>query len=156
MLDRKISSSKSSGRSAGGVPTGGTPSRLGRPPAKARGRRGVTERNRPLWLLIPGGVLMVTIIVVPILIALYMSVLNLDQYTLRQWLNAPFIGVGNYVEALTQSPLLMSFWISISFAVISTAVTIPLGVGAAIATQNRFRGRASLRGGPAPGIRRTG
>jgi len=127
------------------VPTGGTPSRLGRPPAKARGRRGVTERNRPLWLLIPGGVLMVTIIVVPILIALYMSVLDLDQYTLRQWLNAPFIGVGNYVEALTQSSLLKSFWISISFAVISTAATVPLGVGAAIATQNRFRGRAVVR-----------
>jgi len=95
--------------------------------------------------MIPGGVLMVIIIVIPIILALYMSVLNLDQYTLRQWLHAPFIGLSNYVEALTQSPLLNSFWISISFAVISTAVTVPLGVAAALATQNKFHGRAAVR-----------
>ncbi|HWU45540.1 MAG TPA: sugar ABC transporter permease [Humibacter sp.] len=119
--------------SGGGVP-GGT-----------RGRRSVTERDRPLWMLLPGGVLMVIIIIVPIAIGLVISVLDLDQYTLRQWLSAPFLGLGNYVEALTQSPLLRSFWISISFAVISTAVTVPIGVAAAIATQNKFRGRALVR-----------
>lgn len=95
--------------------------------------------------MIPGGVLMIIIIVIPITLGLYMSVLELDQYTLRQWLSAPFVGVANYVEAVTNSPLLKSFWISISFGVISTAATIPLGVSAAVATQNRFPGRALIR-----------
>ncbi|MEU6655733.1 sugar ABC transporter permease [Streptomyces sp. NPDC046900] len=102
-------------------------------------------RRRPPWLLLPGGVLMLLIIVVPFLLALFISLLDLNQYTLRQWLHAPFQGVGNYAEALTSSPLLWSFWISISFAVVSTLVTLPLGVAAAVATQNRFRGRAMLR-----------
>jgi multiple sugar transport system permease protein len=74
-----------------------------------------------------------------------MSVLNLDQYTLRQWLSAPFAGLGNYIEAVTDSPLLKSFWISLSFAVLSTAAAVPLGIAAAVATQNYFRGRAVVR-----------
>src|SRR6478736_3760759 len=66
-------------------------------PAPAGRRRMLTERNRPLWMLIPGGVLMIVIIVLPLLLGIYMSVLNLDQYTLRKWISAPFIGVDNFV-----------------------------------------------------------
>ena len=36
-------------------------------------------------------------------------------------------------------------WISVSFAVISTVATVPLGMAAAIATQNRYRGRGLVR-----------
>jgi multiple sugar transport system permease protein len=116
-------------------------------PARTRGerrRRGVTERQRPLWLLTPGGVLMTLIIIIPLLLAFYISLTDLDQYTLRRWLDAPFIGLKNFVEAF-QSGLLHSIWISISFAVISTVATVPLGVAAAIATQNRYRGRGAVR-----------
>jgi multiple sugar transport system permease protein len=116
-------------------------------PTRTRGerrRRGVTERQRPLWLLTPGGVLMTLIIIIPLLLAFYISLTDLDQYTLRRWLDAPFIGLKNFVEAF-QSGLPRSIWISISFAVISTVVTVPLGVAAAIATQNRYRGRAFVR-----------
>jgi multiple sugar transport system permease protein len=109
-----------------------------------RRRRGVTERQRPLWMLIPGGVLITLIIVIPLLLAFYISLTDLDQYTLRRWLEAPFIGVQNYIEAF-RSGLLHSIWISVSFAVIATAVTVPFGVAAAIVTQNRYRGRAWVR-----------
>jgi multiple sugar transport system permease protein len=115
----------------------------GTPPAGRR-RRGVTERQRPLWLLAPGGVLMTLVILIPLLLAVYIALIDLDQYTLRRWLEAPFIGVQNFVEAF-QSGLLHSIWISVSFAVISTAATVPFGVAAAIATQNRFRGRGLVR-----------
>jgi multiple sugar transport system permease protein len=111
--------------------------------AERRGR-GVTERQRPLWLLIPGGVLMILIIVIPLLLALYIALIDLDQYTLRRWLDAPFIGLKNFGEAF-RSGLLHSIWISVSFAVIATVVTVPLGVAAAIVTQNRYRGRAWVR-----------
>jgi multiple sugar transport system permease protein len=117
------------------------------PPAESRRerrRRGVTERQRPLWLLIPGGVLMTLIILIPLLLALYIALVDLDQYTLRRWLDAPFIGMQNFVEAF-QSGLPKSIWISVSFSVISTAATVPFGVAAAVATQNRYRGRALVR-----------
>ena len=121
-----------------------------RPPAavatdrRERRRRGVTQRQRPLWLLAPGGILMTLIIVLPLLLAIYLSLIDLDQYTLRRWLEAPFIGLDNFVEAF-QSGLLHSIWISVSFAVLATIATVPLGIAAALVTQNRYRGRGVIR-----------
>ncbi|PYI68642.1 sugar ABC transporter permease [Arthrobacter livingstonensis] len=112
---------------------------------KNKKRSGVTERDRPLWLLAPGGFLITVIILVPLVLALYMSVIDLDQYTLRKWLSTPFIGIENFVEAITKTELLRSIWISVSFAVIATVVTVPLGVAAAVVTQNPYRGRAVVR-----------
>ncbi|WP_415855467.1 carbohydrate ABC transporter permease [Sinomonas sp. G460-2] len=108
-------------------------------------RRGLSERNRPLWMLIPGGVLMLVVIVVPLVLGVYISFLDLDQYTLRQWLSAPFIGLANYIEAITQSGILRSVWLSVSYSAIATIVTLPLGIAAALATQNKFPGRALVR-----------
>ncbi|XAS68732.1 sugar ABC transporter permease [Micrococcaceae bacterium Sec5.7] len=119
----------------------------GPPPAEdPTGRRkGISERNRPLWMLIPGGVLMLIIIVVPLVLGIYMSTLNLDQYTLRQWISSPFIGVENFVEAVGSSPLLHAVWLSVSYSLIAMMVTLPLGIAAAVATQNAFKGRAVVR-----------
>ena len=131
----------------GGTPAGeGTGTVLNqRPPSKPARRRNISERNRPLWMLISGGLLMLVIIVVPLILGIYMSTLNLDQYSLRKWISAPFIGVENFVEALTNSPLLHSVWLSVSYSLIAMVVTVPLGIAAAVATQNAFKGRALMR-----------
>jgi multiple sugar transport system permease protein len=118
------------------------------PPSTGRGpgrRRSITQRQRPLWMLAPGGALMTVVIIVPLILGLYIAFTDLDQYTLRRWLNAPFVGAQNFVEAVTSSSLLRSIWISVSFAVLSTIVTVPIGVAAAIVTQNAYRGRAFIR-----------
>ena len=130
------------------VATEGAPAPAGPPagrPAPLGRRKGLSERNRPLWMLIPGGALMFVIIVVPLLLGIFMSALDLDQYTLRKWVSSPFIGVQNFVEALTASPLLHSVWLSVSYSLIAMVVTLPLGIGAAVATQNAFKGRALVR-----------
>src|SRR4051794_27407966 len=114
------------------------------PPNRAPKRKGVSQQHRPLWLLAPGGLLMTLIIVIPLLLAVYISLIDLDQYTLRRWLDAPFIGLQNFTEAFT-SGLPKSIWISVSFAILSTLVTIPIGVAAAVVTQNAYRGRALVR-----------
>lgn len=125
-------------------PAGGdtppTGSQIGR-----KGRRTVSQRQRPLWMLLPGGVLMIVVILIPLLIGIYISLIDLDQYTLRRWYTAPFVGLQNYVEAITETGLLNSIWISVSFAVISTVVTVPIGVAAAVVTQNAYRGRGLVR-----------
>ena len=117
--------------------------RTAKPPPQRR-RRGVSERQRPLWLLTPGGVLMVLVILIPLVLALWISLIDLDQYTLRRWIEAPFIGLDNYAE-LFQSGLLHSIWISVSFAVLATVATVPIGIAAALVTQNAYRGRAFVR-----------
>jgi multiple sugar transport system permease protein len=145
MTDDRTTTQPTRHGSAAPTAAGPGPAHRETPPAgKERRRRGVTERQRPLWMLIPGGLLMTLIVVIPLLLAIYISLIDLDQYTLRRWLDAEFVGLKNYVEAF-QSGLLHSMWLSVSFAVISTIVTIPFGVAAALATQNKFRGRAVVR-----------
>jgi multiple sugar transport system permease protein len=108
-------------------------------------RRGLSERNRPLWMLIPGGLLMTIVIIVPLILGLYMSLLDLDQYTLRKWVAAPFIGIANYIEAVTQTSLFHAVWLSVSYSFIATVIALPIGIAAAVATQNAFKGRAVVR-----------
>lgn len=127
------------------APPAPVPEPTRRRPRVAAKRRRLDTQGRPLWMLLPGGVLMAIVILIPLLLGFVIALLDLDQYTLRSWLTAPFIGLGNFVEALTESSLLSSIWISASFALIVTAVTLPIGVTAAIATQNAFRGRAVIR-----------
>jgi len=108
-------------------------------------RRTVGERNRPLWLLTPGAVLITLIILVPLVIGIYIAMLQLDQYSIRKWVSAPFIGLENFVEAFTSTDLVHAFGNTVSYAVIATVITIPIGVFAALATQNPFRGRGVVR-----------
>lgn len=96
-------------------------------------------------MLAPGGILMALVILVPLLLGVAISMMDLDQYSLRQWINAPFIGLANYVEALTKSSLIQSIGISVGYSVLVTLICLPLGVAAALATQNRFRGRGLVR-----------
>lgn len=103
------------------------------------------RERRPLWLLLPGGILMLVIIGIPVIVAVYISLTDLDQYTLRSWFQAPFVGVANFVEAVTDTPLLRSIWISVSSSVIIALATLPLGVGAALAVHNAMRGRTIIR-----------
>lgn len=121
---------------------GGTPE--ARTPRTPR-RRGLSERNRPLWMLLPGGILMTIVILVPLVLGIFMSTLDLDQYTLRKWVSAPFIGLANYIEAVTQTELFHAVWLSVSYSFIATVLALPIGIAAAVATQNAFRGRAVVR-----------
>lgn len=113
----------------------------GRPP----GARAPRTTDRPLWLMLPGGLMILLIIVVPFLISLWISVIELDQYTLREFLGAPFIGLANYIEAVRAAGLLNSLWVSTTFAVLTTVFAAPLGVLAALTVHDPFRGRGLLR-----------
>jgi multiple sugar transport system permease protein len=96
-------------------------------------------------MLLPGGILMTIVILVPLALGIFMSALDLDQYTLRKWVSAPFIGAANYIEAVTQTELFHAVWLSVSYSFIATVLALPIGIAAAVATQNAFRGRAVVR-----------
>ena len=109
----------------------GRRARPGRQPAghRAGRRRGVTERQRPLWLLIPGGLLMTLIIVIPLLLAVYISLIDLDQYTLRRWLERAVHRPARTSSRRSSPGCRTSIWISVSFAVISTIGDRPVRGG---------------------------
>jgi multiple sugar transport system permease protein len=109
-------------------------------PRKAR-----TPGGRPLWLMSPTLILLTLIIVVPFLLAVVMSFLDLDQYTLKSWISAPLVKFDNYAESFQTSGLLHSLWISVAFSVLTTVVCAPIGLIAALAVNTPFRGRFLVR-----------
>jgi multiple sugar transport system permease protein len=124
------------------------------PPAGPGRTRGRSSRRviggRPLWLTWPSIALLTLIIVVPFLIAFYISFLKLDLYSLRQWVHAPWVGLGNYVQALTSGNVvgasaLESIVVSVSFSVLTTLFITPIGILAALTVNTPFRGRAVIR-----------
>lgn len=112
-------------------------------------RRSGGPAGRSLWLLSPMTVLLVVIIGIPLALAAWISLLDLNQYTLRQWLGAPFVGLANYGEALAGaavgSSAVHSLLVSVAFALLTTAIAAPLGVFAALTVNARFRGRGLVR-----------
>ncbi|HET7269938.1 MAG TPA: hypothetical protein VFI90_02515, partial [Rubrobacter sp.] len=74
--------------------------------ARPKRRSGRTAGDRPMWLLWPNVIVVLLIVALPFLIAVYTSFLSVDQYTLRQWVGAPWVGLENYVAALTGSNVL--------------------------------------------------
>ncbi len=88
---------------------------------------------------------MIVVIVVPLVVALYISLLDLDQYSFREWIHAPFVGLDNYADALRGNEFGHSVWISVSYAAIVTVAALPVGVAAALAVHTPFPGRGAVR-----------
>lgn len=106
--------------------------------------------GRPIWLMWPSVALLFLIVGLPFLIAVYISFLNLDQYTLRSWVQAPWIGVRNYVSALVVGNVvgtstLVSLGVSVAFSVLTTVCITPIGILAALTVNTPYRGRAFVR-----------
>jgi multiple sugar transport system permease protein len=95
--------------------------------------------------MLPGAALLFLVILAPLALAAWISLTDLDQFTLRDWLAAPFIGIDNYVEAWQSAGLLHSLWVSTTFAVLTTVIIAPIGILAALTVQDPFRGRAIVR-----------
>ena len=116
-------------------------------PERGRSR---ASSGRPIWLIWPSIVLLVVIIGIPLLIALYISFLNLDQYSLRRWLHAQWVGLGNYVTALTAGNVigasaLVSLGVSLAFSLLTTLLITPIGILAALTVNTSYRGRTFVR-----------
>lgn len=110
----------------------------------------IPQGRRPMWLMWPSIVLLVVVIGIPFLIAVYISFLNLDQYTLRSWVQAPWVGISNYVTAFTAGNVvgtstLISLGISIGFSLLTTLLITPIGILAALTVNTEYRGRAFIR-----------
>lgn len=103
-----------------------------------------------MWLMWPSVILILLVVVVPFLIAVYTSFLSINEYTIHTWIHAPWVGIQNYVEALTGGNILAtsalrSLGISVAFSVITTIVITPIGILAALTVNNQFPGRVLFR-----------
>ncbi|MET7749007.1 sugar ABC transporter permease [Micromonospora sp. NPDC005367] len=125
--------------------------RAGKPvPAPARRPRRPRRSFLPYLLLVPAVVLELGIHVIPMLVGVWMSLLELTQFHIRDWSTAPFIGLDNYKATLNfhttvGRELLHSFWITLLYTLLSVGLAWLLGIAGAVVLQRPFRGRAILR-----------
>jgi multiple sugar transport system permease protein len=105
----------------------------------------------PYLLLLPAVLLMFAVNLTPIVQGLYMSLLKLNQFTLSQYLDAPFIGLENYRRVLfdAENPLRAG----LGFALRNTALytltvsllAIAIGLGVALLMNRDFPGKSIAR-----------
>ncbi len=128
--------------------TGG--SDRGTAPRKARFRGWVKPRAVPYVMVLPAILLELLIHIVPMLVGIWMSFVELTQFYIANWTAAPWAGLGNYKVALDfGSPigkdLLHSFTITVVYTLLVVGFAWGLGMSAALVLQRTFRGRGLLR-----------
>jgi len=101
-------------------------------------------------MMAPSVGLLAFIVFLPILIAFYISLTGLNQYTIGDWLHAPFVGLRHYVDTLQPggpfaSSLFNSVKASLAFSLLTTALIMPIALGAALLFNQSLRGRAFFR-----------
>ncbi|MER6993943.1 sugar ABC transporter permease [Saccharopolyspora hirsuta] len=120
-------------------------------PTRAERRKWtISRRALPYLLLAPALCFELLVHLVPMLGGLWMSLLELTQFHIRNWVRAPFAGLDNYRFAVdfngaVGAELLHSFLITCAFAVLTVGISWALGMFAATLLQRSFPGRAVLR-----------
>lgn len=115
------------------------------------------RRRRPRWkgatpylLVLPAVLLELLIHIIPMLVGIWMSFIQLTQFFIANWSQAPFAGLDNYKFALNFSgsigqALLHSFIVSCLYTLIVVGLAWLFGMSAAAVLQHGFRGRGGLR-----------
>jgi multiple sugar transport system permease protein len=111
------------------------------PPARARlGRWLEQERVFRILPLVPVQALVLSLLFVPMVLTIYISLLRW-RITRGFWTDAPWGGVSNFVDALTDEGFFDAVGRTFLFAGCSVVLELGLGFGLALLTYRSFRGR---------------
>ncbi len=104
----------------------------------------------PYLLIIPALLFELLIHLVPMLVGVWMSFINLTRFFITNWLAAPWVGLGNFQVVLDfdmplGKQLASSFGVTLAFAVLTVGFAFIFGTAGSIALQKFFRGRGALR-----------
>lgn len=103
------------------------------------------------YFILPTALAMLFLHLLPIVQGIYMSFLKLNQFTLQQYLLAPFVGFDNYYKVLIDpgSPTRIGLFEAVRNTVIYTIVvtmgTLGIGMVVALMMNRKFFGRSIVR-----------
>ena len=100
-----------------------------------------TERHVHYWLVAPAVLAMCAILVYPLLFSLWVSLFDWRMAAS----NHEFVGIQNYIEALTSSFFQFVFVQSVGFTLVCLMINLVLGLALAMLLNHRFRGRGIIR-----------
>ncbi len=113
--------------------------------------RAVKENKFAYKLILPALVAMVIVHLIPIFSGIMMSFLKLNQFTLKQFLDAPNIGLDNYKTVLfdststIRSGFLDAFRNTIVFSILCSILVLSLGMILALLLNRKIRFRGLAR-----------
>jgi multiple sugar transport system permease protein len=121
-----------------------------KPRTRRRRRRFLEGRRLPYLLVAPALAFELLIHIVPLLTGVGISFLQLNQYYIRNWTHAPWVGTKNYrlgldVNGPIGSGLLHSFELSVAFTAIVVAAVWAIGMGGALLVSSEFAGHRLFR-----------
>ncbi len=105
----------------------------------------------PYLLLLPAILMMLAVNLTPIVEGFMMSLLKLNQYTLSQYLDAPFVGLENYRRVLLEqhSPIRAGLGLALRNTILYTLavsiLSIVIGLAVAVLLNRNFPGRNLAR-----------
>lgn len=105
----------------------------------------------PYLMLLPALALMAAVNLLPMLQGFYMSLLKLNQFTLGQYLDAPFVGLENYRRVLLDpaNPLRQGLGSALRntalYTLVVSILSITIGLGVALLMNRDFPGKAVAR-----------
>ncbi len=134
------------------APTVEQPRTISAPVGRTRKRRESNRRHPwlPYILLAPAVAMELLIHIVPMLVGIWMSFVKLTKFFIANWSEAPWAGIGNYAISVDfsssiGSALLTSFFVTLGFSLLALGISWVLGMAAAVALQQPFRGRGLMR-----------
>lgn len=107
----------------------------------AKPKRGLTDSQFALFLIIPLVIFQAALSVYPGAVALWMSLqkFNPSGQVMR------FYGAGNYIKAFADPDVQASTLISLEYTVTIVVVTVLLGLGVSLLLNEQFKGRSIIR-----------
>jgi multiple sugar transport system permease protein len=117
---------------------------------KRRAGKWTGRRRLPYLLIIPAVCAELFIHIIPLIFGVGISLLQLTQFYIRDWTQAPWAGTHNFDVALSFSEpigagLLHSFEITVIFTVLVVALCWGLGMAGALLVNGEFRGQRWFR-----------
>ncbi len=105
-------------------------------------RRRESERRLAFWLLLPALIAVFGIILYPLFRTLLISLFEVKSAVA---VDTPFVGLGNYVEALTAGGFWAALGRTLYFTLVSTAIELVFGLAIAWLLNAKFKGRWLVR-----------
>lgn len=118
------------------------------------GRVRIPRRRRlqllAYWLVLPAVAAELLIHIVPMLLGSWIAFTSLNQLNIRNWVQAPFVGIGNFIAGLSPdgpigSELYSAFFRTLAYVLIVLGCSWVLGMAGAVFLTSKVRGRAVLR-----------
>ena len=124
-------------------------------PGQPQGATGQPSRKPrrsflPYGLILPAAILEILIHIGPMLLGIWIAFISLTQLNLTNWLNAPFVGLQNFINGLNpESTIGQAFFSTVGrtlgYTVLVVGFSWILGMAGAVFLSSNFKGRAVLR-----------